>query len=72
MELQLDLAVKYAKTHFGKRIRKKDLAEAMWPDAKHPYLAYYALMRQKDKKVSMSQIEAIMRLTGIPLNMLIQ
>lgn len=72
MELRLDLALKYADTHFGKKLSYQDLAIAMFPDSKFPYQSLYNLRKDITKKFSCAQLEAIVRLTGIPIQMLLQ
>lgn len=72
MKLHIDLALKHAKQYFGKTITRQKLAEAMWPESNHPYLNLYNLERGYTNSITMEQIGAIINLTGVPVNILIQ
>lgn len=72
MRLNLELARMYAKEHHGKRITKREMAKAIFPKNKHPYMAYFKLEKDVNQRFSVAQLQSIMRLTGIPLNMLIR
>ncbi len=72
MQMRLELALQYAKKHFGKNITKKELAKAMWPESDNPYMNLYNLQVGSTKNITVSQIETVCRLTGIPVNMLLQ
>jgi hypothetical protein len=72
MQYRTDLAREYAKRHLGKRITKKDLAQAIWPRSKEPYINLNNLERGKTKTLTLEQIDAVIRLTGIPIQMFIQ
>ena len=71
MKIRLDLALVWA-NHRGKKVLKKDLAKAMWPESRNPTMNLWNFEQGKTQKITIEQIEAIMRLTGVPIQTLIQ
>lgn len=72
VELRLDLAISYASKLKGRKVTKKELAVAMFPDNREPYLALNRLERNKDVSLSMAQINRVIKFTKCPINVLIQ
>ena len=71
MELQIDLAIRYAAAR-DKKVGIMELAKAMYPESKKPYQNLWHLRKGITRKVSIDQNEAIIRMTGIPIEMLIR
>ena len=71
MELQIDLAIRYARAQ-GIKINLTELSKAMFPEAKQPYHNLRHLRIGKTRTITIDMIEAIVRVTGIPVEMLIQ
>lgn len=72
MNIQIDTAIAYARMHLNKKVRRIDIARAMWPKSQFPYNNLNNLESGRTQTVSFPQIEAVMRLTGVPLDLLLQ